>query len=301
MDCDASGSRQQKQLEKVAKETLRVLPGYLEKLNATTAAYTSHKFTLESLHRLNPNICPSYPQPAVIRVINGDTLNVAIELSQWAKYNGPDLRLINPHVALINCANRHSPGGGWLNGRMAQEEALCYRSSLALSLNPGHYPFSGHDALYSPYVLGMRDDVDSGHRLMAPNIPTNYLPVVSVLTVAALCYPKIHTFKQVADDKGLLRDVRVFVRDEDRTITKNKMRLVLRMAASHGHRLLVLGAFGCGVYENPPEDVAHCWLEVLREYEFSGNWWRAVWFAVHDPKNTGTYNIFDRVLSGQGV
>ncbi|KAF4469024.1 hypothetical protein FALBO_4090, partial [Fusarium albosuccineum] len=97
MDSNASGSRQQKQLEKVAKETLRVLPGYLEKLNATTAAYTSHKFTLESLHRLNPNICPSYPQPAVIRVINGDTLNVAIELSQWAKYNGPDLRLINPY------------------------------------------------------------------------------------------------------------------------------------------------------------------------------------------------------------
>lgn len=81
------------------------------------------------------------------------------------------------------------------------------------------------------------------------------------------------------------------------------MRLALRMAASHGKRSLVLGAFGCGVYANPPEDVAQCWLEVLQDDEFrlAGNWWRDVCFAIYDPKGEGNYDVFRRVLDGQKV
>jgi hypothetical protein len=40
----------------------------------------------------------------------------------------------------------------------------------------------------------------------------------------------------------------------------------LRLAAYSHHRSLVLGALGYGaLYGNPPEDVAHCGLEVVRE------------------------------------
>lgn len=81
------------------------------------------------------------------------------------------------------------------------------------------------------------------------------------------------------------------------------MRLVLRMAASKGHTSIVLGALGCGAFENPPEDVAHCWLEVLREDEFSGNWWKDVVFAVYDSNDTqdGNFNIFRTILHGKEV
>lgn len=70
------------------------------------------------------------------------------------------------------------------------------------------------------------------------------------------------------------------------------------MAARRGHRSLVLGAMGCGAFKNPPEEVAICWLEVLRENEFKGGWWDGIWFAIFDSKKEGNFEIFERVLSG---
>ncbi|CAM1503557.1 Fc.00g011480.m01.CDS01 [Cosmosporella sp. VM-42] len=97
------------------------------------------------------------------------------------------------------------------------------------------------------------------------------------------------------------REKLVFATGKDRGITKAKMRLGLRMVATHRNQSLVLGALGCGVFGNPPEDVAHCWLEVLREDDFSGHWWREICFAIYDPKDEGNYDIFRRVLEGKRV
>jgi uncharacterized protein (TIGR02452 family) len=235
-----------------------------------------------------------FAQPATIRVINDDTLNVgatcaaASDHQEWQRGN-------HPYPAVVNFCRHDKPGGGWLNGALAQEESLCYRSSLSLSLHyDRHYPLSTTEAeaVYSPYVVIIREDLASGHGLLEPR---NYF-AVSVISVPAIRKPDLRPFRLPNN----LRKV-VFRHDSDRNLTKDKMRLVLRMAAFNKHRRLVLGALGCGVYENPPEDVAHCWLEVLRENEFSGHWWRDVCFAVYDPKNEGNYEIFKRVLDGQQV
>lgn len=124
----------------------------------------------------------------------------------------------------------------------------------------------------------MRQDLASGHAVM--NVPARDLPVVSAVTVAALHKPPVKTLKSKRQGEYEYEtsesEKRVFANDRDRDTTKAKMRLCLRMAAVNKHDMLVLGALGCGVYGNPPEDVAHCWLEVFREHEFAGNWWREV-------------------------
>ncbi|KAF7594176.1 hypothetical protein BBP40_010025 [Aspergillus hancockii] len=293
---DNSPAAQQKEaLKATAKETLHISRKVVEHV-PDIDAYYSKKFSFDSLLRLDPLICPAHPQPATIKVINEDTLNAAIYLLKKHRSKSTP--------AIVNFANRHSPGGGWMNGAVAQEEAICYRSSLALSLTPSHYPLGTGEALYTPDVIVLRRDMASGHTLLVPEIPVHRLPVVSALTVAALNQPKVRTFDMRKDrpEMGLqCRDKHVFHHDKDRGITKAKMRLVLRIAAEHGHDQLVLGALGCGVFANPPEDVAHCWLEVLREDEFSGNWWREIVFAVYDPTNNGNYEIFQQVLSGKRV
>ncbi|KAF5243847.1 hypothetical protein FANTH_7976 [Fusarium anthophilum] len=151
----------------------------------------------------------------------------------------------------------------------------------------------------------MRDDLCSGHEISS--LPARELPVVSALTVAALRGPPVRLFTN-EPRKDIMRrsssevfEKRIFANDRDRDITKAKMRLCLRMAAKRNHDMLVLGALGCGVYGNPPEDIAHCWLEMLREYEFSGNWWWEVWFAVFNTKNGGNFEIFHQVLDGKQV
>ncbi|KAG5796248.1 hypothetical protein H9Q69_004674 [Fusarium xylarioides] len=295
-------SSQREELRAIAQETLDISRGLLKELGTYDLARHSVKYSFGSLTRLHPAHCPSYRQPATIKVINDDTLNAAIELCRRVQADtGPKSQ---PPI-VVNFANRHSPGGGWLNGAMAQEEALCYRSTLALSLNKKHYLLERDEALYSPYALIMRDDLSSGHEISS--LPARELPVVGALTVAALRSPPVRLFTNEPRKDRMRRsssevfEKRVFANDRDRDVTKAKMRLCLRMAAKHKHDMLVLGALGCGVYGNPPEDIAHCWLEVLREDEFSGNWWREVWFAVFDPKNEGNFEIFHEVLNGKQV
>jgi hypothetical protein len=58
---------------------------------------------------------------------------------------------------------------------------------------------------------------------------------------------------------------------------------ILAVAAAHGHRRLVLGAWGCGVFGNDPATVAAAFATALR----ASPWFDEVTFAVLD-RQTGT-------------
>ncbi|KAF2122518.1 hypothetical protein BDV96DRAFT_608540 [Lophiotrema nucula] len=196
-------------------------------------------------------------------------------------------------VALLNLASELHPGGSWLNGALAQEEALCFRSSLSLSLHSIYYPLAPLTALYSPTVVLIRDAMSRGHALLWPNTPTPDLPVTSVISIAALRRPQL-------SKQGR------FAKPNDRQLTKAKVRTVLRVAVQQGHRKLVLGALGCGAFMNPPKEVAECFLEVFAEEEFQGGWWEDIVFAVLDnargeqggKDGVGNFGVFYRALDG---
>lgn len=200
-------------------------------------------------------------------------------------------------VLVLNLASERSPGGGWQNGALAQEECLCYRSSLYLSLHKSYYRLPSLSAIYTSSVLLIRSSMSAGHTLLVPGTPVTQLPVVAVVSAAALRHPPLTDDKKHFANLGL------------RAETKRKMRVVLRVAALGGHTKLVLGALGCGVFGNPPREVAECFLEVLREKEFQGGWWEEVAFAVLDnvkgpeggKDGKGNFGAFYRVLDGQVV
>ncbi|KAJ5266813.1 hypothetical protein N7478_009621 [Penicillium angulare] len=305
---------QRQALRRAAQETRDVLQVTLSDLKTTEEANRSKKISIDSYRRLRRSECPRLPSRARVQVMNEDTLNVAIRLFQKAQRNSfnRDSRELRPII--INFASHRKPGGGWLNGAMAQEEAICYRSSLALSLNEKDYPLCLHEAIYSPYVLVMREDLASGHVLMTRTTRPEDLPMVSVITIAAICRPRLdedclntdgkrpHDQTSSSSSSSCRQTQQIFARDRDRDLTKNKMKLALRIAARNKHQMLVLGALGCGVYANPPDDIAKCWLEVLTEFEFSeGNWWSDVCFAVYDVKNEGNFEVFTNVLAGKRV
>jgi uncharacterized protein (TIGR02452 family) len=205
-------------------------------------------------------------------------------------------------VAVLNLASEQHPGGGWLNGALAQEEALCYRSSLSLSLHQSYYPIPTLSALYSPSVLLIRDAMSRGHNLLYPDTPAQDLPVTSVITVAALRRPAITT----SDPKSESESSMTYANPSDRETTKSKIRLTLRLACHQGHTKLVLGALGCGAFGNPPGAVLQCFKEVFAEDEFQGGWWEDVVFAVLDNRSgekggkegEGNFGVFWRGLYG---
>jgi uncharacterized protein (TIGR02452 family) len=72
------------------------------------------------------------------------------------------------------------------------------------------------------------------------------------------------------------------------TVTARAER-VLRVAAAHGHRTLVLGAWGCGVFANSPAEVASAFRTALTRVSA----FERVVFAVLDRTGTGpTYRAF---------
>jgi len=67
-----------------------------------------------------------------------------------------------------------------------------------------------------------------------------------------------------------------------------RIRIMLCIAAGKGHKNLVLGAWGCGVFGNHPTEVAGYFKTVLVEEEY-GRFFEEVCFAVYG--NTEGRNI----------
>jgi uncharacterized protein (TIGR02452 family) len=63
---------------------------------------------------------------------------------------------------------------------------------------------------------------------------------------------------------------------------QHRIHSILAIARQHGHRSLVLGAWGCGVFKNDPQEIAQ-WFHaaLIDNLMFSGAFERVV-FAVLD-------------------
>jgi uncharacterized protein (TIGR02452 family) len=290
----------------VAKETIAALPDILHQIPEVRAS-KSELYVHNQTSPLNQADCPKFAvnhsqsltNGTTIRVVDQDTLDAAIELSTSSTPSTKQESTLGAEgkstlrVAVLNLASERTAGGGWLGGALAQEESICYRTSLYLSLHKSLYPLPSPSALYSPDVVIIRESWNQGHELLVPKVKPTDLHVVSVISVAAIRRPRVQRLQSTID--GKISEKEVFTSSSDRDLTKTKMRIALRVAASNGHRRLVLGALGCGAFKNPTEEVANCWLEVLREPEFTGGWWQDVIFAVLDKGSDGDNAARDRM------
>ncbi|PYH45934.1 uncharacterized protein BP01DRAFT_373418 [Aspergillus saccharolyticus JOP 1030-1] len=274
-------------LRLIAEETNELLPGILSlRPDAPPIGQLCHGSDTEAL---DPDLSPRLTTE--VEITFGDSFDVATGLDPSLQpYNQTNAR----HVCILNMANAKRPGGGWLNGALAQEEALCYRSSLSSTLKRRYYPLRFLGAIYSPTVVIFRKSFDQGHEMMNLQEP-HLFPVVSVISVAAIENPELDH----RHDPPKYKDPRM------RAGMKNKMRMVLRIAAHRKHRRIVLGALGCGAFGNPNVEVADCWAEVLQEPEFQG-WWEKIVFAILDDAKTlsqgnGNFDVFRGRLHGMKV
>ena len=278
-------SRRSNLLAQVAAETKAVLPNVLKLTPNAPPTGVLHE--MDERFRLDHKYNPRFP-PTKIRVLNADTIDAALSLSFGTAPTASTPS--SKPVLMLNMANAYHAGGGWEQGALAQEEALCYRSSLTFTLKLRFYPIPEFGGIYSPTVVVIRESMAQGHNLLDLTRPED-LPVVSCVSVAAIRDPDI-----VRDTAGRER----YRRSRDRHTMKEKMRVVLRIAALTRHRRLVLGALGCGAFGNPNVEVAQCWKEVFEEREFGGGWWETVVFAVMEDggqtDGDGNFGVFWRAL-----
>ena len=266
-------------LADIAKETVQLLPGLLA--TRPDIGTEGELYQLKDLGPIRSHLSPNLP-PTTIRVIDADTIDAALTLQSQSQSTQP--------VCVLNMANAAHAGGGFKHGALAQEEALCYRTSLIFTLKLRYYPIPEEGAIFSPKVLVIRQSMSNGHDLLDFRTPAQ-LPVISIVSCAAVCQPRL-----TKDARG--RSTYASRRDKELMI--KKMRVILRICVKNGCRKIVLGAFGCGAFANPAGDVAEMWREVLGEREFGGCWEEVV-FAVLDGKRDDNYTTFKMVLGGMMV
>lgn len=192
-------------------------------------------------------------------VTNETTLSAARRLSGQGE-----------RVLALNFASARNPGGGFLKGSQAQEESLARASGLYACINPlqGMYEtnrshpsclYTDH-MIYSPDVPVFRDDAD-----VLLEQPYN----VTFLTAPAVNAGAVRTNEphNVARIEPMMRA---------------RIEKVLSLAVVHGHEVLVLGAWGCGVFANDPDAVAGWFAEQLTGEGLFRGAFRHVSFAVLD-------------------
>jgi uncharacterized protein (TIGR02452 family) len=237
-----------------------------------------------------PQISAQPDKEGMIRVTRKKTFEAAKALHKEHK----DWR-----IAVLNFASATTPGGGVTKGSSAQEESLCRCSTLypALTSNAlwdAYYsvnraarnPLYTDALIYTPNVTICKTDVQFPERLEQSDWTE-----VDVITCAAPNLRQRPGNMYNHDDSEAV----IISPDELLALHKSRARHILTVAASKGVDALILGAFGCGAFQNDPTVVAEAYKDVLEEMK---GYFSLTEFAIYcRPRETANYDAFSRVLA----
>ncbi|MCR5633793.1 MAG: TIGR02452 family protein [Lachnospiraceae bacterium] len=269
----------------VFKDTERLCKTNPKISESVKKATASQKLILEG-EPLDDQKKDIYENPAKVVVSKKRTYEAA------AGYRGQ-------HVAVHNFASASNPGGGVVNGANAQEECLCRCSGLYFNLSTramwdgfyqphrdAHDPIHNDDIIYTPNVPVFKSDTATP-QLMAESDWYD----VDVITCAAPNLRNIPSNKYNTGDGNK----NVIIGDKDLlALHEKRLRRILEVALSENCDTIILGAFGCGAFQNNPEVVALANRNVIKDYLHAfKNIEFAVYCSPHDERN---FKIFERVL-----
>lgn len=188
-------------------------------------------------------------------------------------------------AAVLNFASAKNPGGGFLNGAMAQEESLAVSGNLYETqlIHRAYYEknracgtmmYTDY-AIYSPDVVFFRDGRSA--LLREP------------VTASVLTLPAVNMGQVILKGED---------REEAERVMRRRMGIALAIFARQGCRHLILGAYGCGVFRNDPSRIAAWWKEWL-DGAFAGVF-ADIMFAVLDRSRTQNFiGPFARLFGGE--
>ncbi|MCC6874212.1 MAG: TIGR02452 family protein [Sandaracinaceae bacterium] len=171
---------------------------------------------------------------------------------------------------LLNFASARNPGGGFLGGAKAQEEDLCRCSGL--------YPCLLEARPYYDANRAERSLLYTDHAIYSPRVPF-FRTASRMLCERTFLASVITSPAPNARSERAQKDP-AFARELEPTF-RRRAGQVLAIAAAHGHRSLVLGAWGCGAFRNDPTVAAGAFGAWLEDPRFGGAFDRVV-FAVFD-------------------
>lgn len=158
------------------------------------------------------------------------------------------------HPLVLNMANAHNCGGGFDGPRGSQEEYLIRNTSLIASLWPHRRPDDNR------WLEGQELFSTRSHHVYYPltNCGVIYSPSVRVFNfchqcdVISLAQQDLRTNRPYSSGASF-----------DYQLTLQNFRSLFSVALAHGHTTLILGAIGCGAFQNPPEEICQAFAELI--------------------------------------
>ena len=270
------------QLKALAQETVEISRLGRYHVNGQVvmfdAARPTELWTGEALGKLAAELTYAPDSPAAQVEVRGEgTVDAIFRLAQGEP--------LCPRLGVLNFASAKNPGGGFLNGSMAQEECLAFCSNLYQTQTTGAGP------QYYEINRAKRDPVYTDTMLIGD--VTFFRTGGFALTEDCVTCPVITA---PAVNMGIvLRNGDSAERAKE--IMKGRMEKLLALFAKWGCTDLILGAYGCGVFRNDPEDVARSWQELL-DQEGWGHFFETVTFSILErPGKSGNIAPFRRRFS----
>ncbi|MCD8181051.1 MAG: TIGR02452 family protein [Firmicutes bacterium] len=213
---------------------------------------------------------------------NIDTLALAEKRYRDLKAQG----ISEPKILVLNMASSTRPGGRVRDGAAAQEEELCRRTSLLLSLE------SEEAKSYYEYNTALKTHMASDAVMMSANVEvikdsaSELLNEPFEIAVMSCAAPMVRLGLEGMSG------------DEYRDMLYKRICGMLLVAAAQGYRHLILGAFGCGVFGNDAAVVSDLFYRAFRELSDRGHMFDSVDFAVLcRADNDRNYREFCRSFS----
>ena len=147
-------------------------------------------------------------------------------------------------------------------------------------------PINNADIIYTPDVTVFKTDTG---RPKLMNEAEWY--DVDVITCAApnLRERPSNRFNQGNGDRAVKVSDRELLE-----IHKKRLTRILDVAVLNGDEVVILGAFGCGAFQNKPEVVARAAKEAMADYLHA---FKTIEFAVYCPPRDDTnFKVFKRVM-----
>lgn len=202
------------------------------------------------------------------------------------------------NACVLNMGNPLQRGGGFKTGAAAQEESLFRRTNLyyrlsaiedakvfegfvvngseSMAINQlrtasqASGPFMGlEDTIYTPQVVVLRDSEADGYGWLSKPV------TIDVLTACALDRKQQRNSPYSPLEESQMGDI---------------IESILLRAVSEGKDCIVLGAFGCGAFNNPPLQVASIFRKKLIDEGFA-RFFRLVVFAIIEDGNSAGKNM----------
>lgn len=226
---------------------------------------------------------PCHDSPAALVITPERTLGAV------RKYLGSGKR-----ICVLNFASSVTPGGGVARGMASQEESICRISTLYAAISDRatagafydrHWEMirsremsrkNRDDCIFTPDVITIREDTFD-----CTLLPEKEWYETDVITCAApdLRYDDENTYDP--DDEELTK------------VFEKRWRRILSVAAQNKAEILILGAFGCGAFCNPPEVSAQAFSNVFDEFRYC---FETVEFAVFaQDEEDENYQAFSKI------